>query len=59
MAEVVKGEGKKKKKSFKGEWGHVHACKATRYIEMVHSQIFSSLSTSLYYYRGTPAIYAK
>ena len=36
----MKGEGKKKKKSFKGEWGHVHACKATRYIEMVHSQIF-------------------
>ena len=57
MAEVVKGEGKKKKKSFKGEWGH--ACKATRHIEMVHSQIFASLSTSLYYYQGTPAIYAK
>ena len=55
----MKGEGKKKKKSFKGEWGHVHACKATRYIEMVHSQIFASLSTSLYYYRGTPAIYVK
>ena len=47
MVEVVKGEGKKKKKSFKGEWGH--ACKATRHIEMVHSQIFASLSTSLYY----------